>query len=125
MADTVNRQGAKPDRQEGARRDWRRKMSNNIAFALLCYTGLQIFVTVHAIEGAGFSLMPYAALVVLVFAVIPACRLFEMRWSQLSDEQATDPGLAGRFARERLGLWLAAIGLPFALTALFKGLAAF
>jgi hypothetical protein len=103
--------------------DWRRKMSDNIAYALLVYTGLQIFVTMGALRAQGASLLPYLALVVLVVAIIPACRRFERRWNRLSDDQAHDLALAGHFRRDRLALWLMAVGLPFALTALFKLLA--
>ena len=102
--------------------DWRRRMSDHIAYALLVYTGLQIFVTMSALEGEGMSLFPYLALVVLVGAIIPACRSFEQRWNRLSDEQAANPAYARSYRRDRLALWLLAIGLPFALTALFKGL---
>ena len=105
--------------------DWRRRMSDNIAYALLVYTGLQIFVTMGSLQGEGASMLPYLALVILVLAIIPACRRFERRWKRLSDEQAHDPALAPRFRRDRLGLWLMAIGLPFALTGLLEGLALF
>jgi hypothetical protein len=104
--------------------DWRRKMSDHIAYALLVYTALQIFVTMGALRTEGGSLLPYLALVILVIAIIPACRNFERRWNRLSDEQAHDPALAADFRRDRAWLWLLAIGLPFALTALFKGMAA-
>ncbi|HKX77702.1 MAG TPA: hypothetical protein VJM34_04190 [Novosphingobium sp.] len=103
--------------------DWRRKMSDHIAFALLVYTALQIFVTTSAIAEDNASLLPYLALVILVAGIIPACRYFERRWGRLSDEQAADPAMAPYFRRDRLAVWLLAIGLPFALTALFKGLA--
>lgn len=103
--------------------DWRRKMSDHIAYALLVYTALQIFVTMGALKSGGSSLLPYLALVILVIAIIPACRRFESRWNRLSDEEAHDPALAPYYKRDRLGLWALAIGLPFALTALFKGLA--
>jgi hypothetical protein len=103
--------------------DWRRRMSDNIAYALLVYTGLQIFVTMGALKASGGSLLPYLALVVLVGAIIPACRRFERRWNRLSEDQAHDPSLASYYRRDRLALWLLAIGLPFALTGLFKGLA--
>lgn len=103
--------------------DWRRKMSDHIAYALLVYTGLQIFVTIGALKSEGASLLPYLALVILVGAIIPACRRFEHRWNRLTDVQAADPALAPRYRRDRLALWLLAIGLPFALTLLFKGLA--
>jgi hypothetical protein len=102
--------------------DWRRKMSDNIAYALLVYTSLQIFVTMGALHGQGGSMLPYLALIILVGAIIPACRRFERRWNRLSDEQAADPGFARFYRRDRLTLWLLAIGLPFAITALFRGL---
>lgn len=102
--------------------DWRRKMSDNIAYALLTYTGLQIFVTIGALKSKGTSLLPYLALVILVAAIIPACRRFERRWNILTAGRANDPALAGLFRRDRIILWAFAIGLPIALTGLFKGL---
>ncbi|MFC0205955.1 hypothetical protein [Novosphingobium soli] len=117
---------SRPDPLAGHRTtviDWRRKMSDHIAYALLVYTALQIFVTIGALKSEGGSLLPYFALVILVVAIIPACRRFESRWNRLTDEQAHDPALAPYYRRDRLGLWALAIGLPFALTALFKGLA--
>lgn len=103
--------------------DWRKKMSDNIAYALLVYTGLQIFVTMGALEGRGGSLLPYAALIILVAAIIPACRRFEKRWNQLSDAQAADPALGTYFRRDRIWLWVLALGLPFLVTGMFRGLA--
>lgn len=102
--------------------DWRRRMSDHIAYALLVYTALQIFVTIGALNAEGGSLLPYLALIILVVAIIPACRGFEARWKQMSDAAAHDPALAPTFRRDRLALWLLAIGLPFALTGLIKGL---
>lgn len=121
--DKVSRQAAFRTHTAERPIDWRRKMSDNIAYALLVYTALQIFVTIHALKDTGTSLLPYLALIILVAAIIPACRNFERRWNRLSDERASDPALASRFMRDRIALWLLAIGLPFALTALFKGLA--
>lgn len=100
--------------------DWRKRMSDHIAYALLVYTGLQIFVTMGALKGERASLLPYLALIVLVMAIIPACRRFETRWNRLSDEQSADPDYTRYYKRDRLLLWLLAIGLPFALTAIFK-----
>ena len=103
--------------------DWRKRMSDNIAYALLVYTGLQIFVTMGALKGEGNSLLPYLALIVLVVAIIPSCRRFEKRWNRLSDEQGVDPDMVSYYRRDRRTLWLLAIGLPFALTGVFKLLA--
>ena len=105
-------------------RDWRKAMSDHVAYALLVYTGLQIFVTVHAIKGGSHSILPYLALVVLVAGIIPACRWFEKRWSGFTDEQASDPAYSDAFKRDRLMLWGLAIGLPFVLTAIFKAIGA-
>ena len=102
------------------RRDWRKGMSDNVAYALLVYTGLQIFVTMHAIKGSSSgSALPYLSLIVLVAAIIPACRRFEKRWEGLSDVAAADPVLRPLSRRDQLFLWLLAIGLPFLLTGLF------
>jgi len=103
--------------------DWRKRMSDNIAYALLVYTGLQIFLTMGALQVRSGSLLPYLALVVLVAGIIPACRSFERRWNRLSDEQAADPALAGYYRHDRAWLWILAITLPLALTGLFKLLA--
>lgn len=103
--------------------DWRKRMSDNVAYALLVYTALQIFVTVHALKSSSSSLLPYLALVVLVAAIIPACRAFEGRWIGISDEAASDPAFAGAYRRDQAVLWIMAIGLPFALTGIFMVLA--
>lgn len=103
--------------------DWRKKMSDNIAYALLVYTALQIFVTMGALGVNNGSLLPYAALIILVVGIIPACRRFEARWNRLSDAQAADPAFAGYFRRDRIWLWVLALGLPFIVTMMLKGLA--
>ncbi len=121
--DTVTRTVSMKSAADQKAIDWRRKMSDHIAYALLTYTALQIFVTIGALKTKGTSLLPYLALVILVGAIIPACRRFERRWTSLTAEQAMDPELEHRFRRDRLALWMLAVGLPFALTALFKGLA--
>ena len=105
--------------------DWRKRMSDHIAWALLVYTGLQIFVTMGALQGEDASLLPYFALIMLVAAIIPACRRFEKRWNRLSDAQAADPEFAPWFRHDRLVLWLTAIGLPLAISSVFKLLGLF
>jgi hypothetical protein len=113
------------DRERHERKlDWRKRMSDNIAYALLVYTGLQIWVTVHALKSGSSSLLPYLALIVLVVAIIPACRAFESRWMGISDEAAADPAYKPAYRRDQFLLWGLAIGLPFALTGLFRLLAA-
>lgn len=97
-------------------------MSDHVAYALLVYTGLQIFMTVKALSDGMSSILPYIALIILVAAIIPACRWFERRWTVMSDEDATDPAFAGAFRRDAVMLWSMAIGLPLLLTGLCKAL---
>ena len=104
--------------------DWRKRMSDTIAYGLLVYTALQIFVTMNALKTEGGSLLPYLALIILVAAIIPSCRRFERRWNRLTDAQAADPALGPWFRRDRLVVWALAIGLPFAITAVFRLLGA-
>jgi hypothetical protein len=101
-------------------RDWRKAMSDHVAYGLLVYTGLQIFVTVKALSEGSSSLLPYLALIVLVAGIIPVCRWFEQRWAVLSDAEAADPALTPAFRRDVAALWAMAIGLPFGLTLIFK-----
>lgn len=117
-------ESATSEKRTGRKLDWRKKMSDHVAYALLVYTGLQIFVTMGALKNGSGSILPYLALIVLVAAIIPGCRMFEKRWDGLSDGQAANPELRGRFRRDLAVLWLCAIGLPLALTALFMGIEA-
>lgn len=102
-------------------RDWRKAMSDHVAYGLLAYTTLQIFVTVKALSEGSSGLLPYLALIVLVAGIIPVWRWFEKRWADLDDEQAADPAFAPAFRRDVMALWALAIGLPFGLTLIFKG----
>ena len=104
------------------KRDWRKAMSDHVAYALLVYTGLQIFLTVKAMSDGSSTILPYVALVVLVAAIIPACRWFEKRWAHLTDEEAADPAFRGDFRRDIASLWALAIVIPMVLTAFFKTL---
>jgi hypothetical protein len=100
--------------------DWGKAMSDHVAYALLVYTGLQIFLTVKALDEGTSSLLPYFALVILVAGIIPACRWFEKRWTGLSEREARDPALKPKFQRDRSALWALAIGLPLGLTLICK-----
>lgn len=112
---SVRRSGVHPKVVE-----WQRKMSDHVAFALLVYTGLQIFVTMGALDTSHGSILPYFGLVLLVAAIIPGCRLFEKRWERLAASGASPEELGPLFTRDRIVLWVAAIGLPFVVTGMIK-----
>ena len=116
-------ESAAAQKRAGRKLDWRRRMSDNVAYALLVYTGLQIWVTMGTLKNGSGSIMPYFALIILIAAIIPGCRMFEKRWDGLSDSEAANPELRDRFRRDQLLLWVSAIGLPFALTGAYLGVA--
>lgn len=113
-----------PDAKARPQVDWRKKMSDNVAYGLLVYTGLQIFVTMHEIQGSSASILPVFVLVMLVAAIIPLFRNFERRWEHLSDEQARDMAFKAAFRRDRIKVWALAAVLPFVITGGFKLLSA-
>lgn len=102
--------------------DWRRAISDHVAYALLVYTALQIFFTVHALTEGASGAMPYLALIVLVGGIIPVLRRFEARWGELSDAEASNAAYAAAFRRDTMMLWALAVGLPLVLTVFFKAL---
>jgi len=122
MAKALDRERGFAAAEAGGSYDWSRKMSDNVALALIVYTGLQIFVTVEALKDGVSSTIPYFALILLVGAIIPACRWFEKRWKDLPEAKAHDASLRGAYRRDQLMLWAIAIGLPFVLTAFFKAI---
>jgi len=109
-------------RRAGRKLDWRRRMSDNVAYALLVYTGLQIWVTMGQLNNGSGSILPYFALILLVAAIIPGCRMFEKRWDSLSESEAANPELRDRFRRDQVFLWLSAISLPLIITGAFLGI---
>jgi len=113
-----------PARTEKPARSWPQRISDNLAYGLLVYTALQIFVTMKQLKEVSNSMLPYIALVVLVAAIIPAARTLESHWIKLEDGSAFDPVHARRFQRDRAIIWLVSIGLPFALAALARFVAA-
>jgi uncharacterized membrane protein SirB2 len=122
--DKALRERLAAQRRTSRKLDWRKRMSDHVAYALLVYTGLQIFVTMQFLKTGHGSILPYFALIVLVVAIIPGCRMFEKRWEGISDSEAADPALAGRFWPDIWVLWILAVGLPLLLTGLFKGVSA-
>lgn len=112
--------GSEGTAMQGHALDWRKRMSDTVAYSLLVYTSLQIFVTLRTLEGSSGSMLPMMALVVLVAGVIPMFRHFERRWEALSDSEAADPARRSDFRRDQMATWAVAIGLPFLLAAVFR-----
>jgi hypothetical protein len=101
-----------------------KRMSDHVAFALITYTLMLIFVVTPSMETKGTSILPYFLLVLLVGAVIPTCRRFEHRWKMLEASELGTGGLNTRFAVDRIKLWSGAIAIPLLLSVMFRTIAA-
>lgn len=77
----------------------------------------------EAIKDTGLRSLAMVCLIILVVAIIPACHKLDRRWRDLSEGDAHDEALAGAYRRDQALLWLMALGLPFALTLMFRALA--
>lgn len=93
-------------------RYWHRRMSNNIAAALVLFTGLQIFVISTVVASGATSLLYHLGIALLIAAVVPACRTMERRWEVQSQRESSAMGIAERFRLDQLKLWGTALFLP-------------
>ena len=107
-----------------AHKGYAKRMSDHVAFALITYTLMLIFVVTPAMESKGTSILPYFLLVLLVGAVIPSLRRFEHKWKMLEDSELGSGGLETRFAFDRIKLWVGALGIPLLLAGIFRMIAA-
>ena len=103
--------------------DRRKSVSNHVAVALIAYTAINIFLTVEAIKDTGLRSLSMVCLILLIAGIIPACHKLEKRWRDMSFEGAQAATANGLYRRDIGLLWLLALGLPFALTMLFRALA--
>ena len=108
----------------GAGKGWCARISDHVAYALLAFTGINIFYTMTQLKGEGGTVLPYFGLVVLVGAIIPGLIWMERRWKAYTASNLSDAQLDARFRREVALLWLLVLGLPFALCFAVKSIAA-
>lgn len=97
------------------------RMSNHVAYGLLIYTLLMIFVVSPRLKSEGMSLWPYVLLVILVALFIPVLRIFEKRWARYDGDRvgegpAPDPGT---YRGQVILLWALSFVVPFIWLALF------
>ena len=103
---------------------WSSGLKRHIAFALLAYTLLLIFLVSHALadwlggEGESMSIAPYFLLVLLVVGVIPLARRLERRWEVLGRSDLSAHGLALRYRTDCIKVWAIAIGVPLLIAAI-------
>jgi hypothetical protein len=100
-------------------KSYSKRMSDHVAFALVVYTLMLIFLVTPTIESGGTSIFPYFVLVLFVGAVIPLCRNMERRWQALDAATYNGDGLQSQYTADRLKLWTAALAIPAFLAVVF------
>ncbi len=98
------------------KKSYAKRMSDNIAIAMVAYTLMLIFMVTPKLESGGMSIFPYFVLVILVGLAIPYGHKLERRWDRLGVSELSVSGLNTRFAIDRIILWIAAIGVPLLLS---------
>lgn len=102
-----------------------KRVSDAVAYGLLVYTALQIFMTMHAIKAEEDTMLPMLGLVVLVAAIIPLYRHMERRWDRLAAALVgDDEAFSAALRRTQMLVWGLSVGLPLLVTGLLKALAA-
>lgn len=102
--------------QSRPQKTYSKRMSDNIAIAMVVYTLMLIFMVTPTLESKGMSIFPYFLLVILVGLAIPFGHGLERRWDKLVGSELSQNGLNLRFTLDRVKLWLAAFGLPLLLS---------
>lgn len=86
-----------------------KRICNEVAYALVVYTMMLIFVTSPALHFGDMSILPYFMLVVLVALAIPFLRGLERKWQAI---EAAGGSAVDGFMADRVKLWAFAIGMP-------------
>jgi hypothetical protein len=100
-------------------KDYAKRISNNIAAALVVYTLLLIFITTPAMD-SGASMWPFLFLVLLVAGIIPYFRKIDKRWQALESSEVRSDDLVSLFAFDRIKLWALTLLIPLGLTVFCK-----
>lgn len=106
-----NRASSKP------KKCYTKRISDNIAYALIVYTMMLIFLVAGAIKTDGVSIMPYILLMLFIVFVIPMARKLEKKWEMLDQSELSDSSLKRRYNIDRTKLWIGTFALPLFLTA--------
>ncbi len=107
--------------QKAKPKSYAKRMSDQIAVALIIYTLLLIFLVTPSLA-SGMRIWPYFLLVVMVAAVIPFLRGVDHRWQILENSELSDRGLYLRFKQDTGKLCVLAFGIPLILAGVCSAL---
>lgn len=106
------------------RKSYAKRITDNIAYALIIYTLMLIFLVAGAITTNSMSVAPYLLLMLFIALVIPMARKLEKKWEMLDGSELSHSSLRKRFAIDRTKLWFGTFSLPLILMVICKALSA-
>lgn len=106
------------------KKPYTKRISDHIAYALIVYTLMLIFLVAGAIKTSSMSVAPYLLLMLFVALVIPMARKLEKKWEMFDSSELSDNSLRKHFAMDRIKLWLGTFSLPLILMVVCKTLSA-
>lgn len=102
------------------RKSYIKRISDHIAYALIIYTMMLIFLVAGAINTSSMSVMPYLLLMLFIILVIPMARKLEKKWERLENSELSQSSLKTKFAIDRAKLWIGTFALPIILMVICK-----
>lgn len=120
----TSRQRAFPPGNLPDARKLSRRMTLHVAAALIVYAGIQLWLVVSAVSDGANRVLPYVAVGLILFAVVPLARRIEQRWARMAENTLPSRELCKSFRGEALRLWIGAIVLPFLWVGAFVGASA-
>jgi hypothetical protein len=94
--------------REAGNGQFAKRMSSHLAFALVVFALLQIFV----VAMTGGSLLLHLGIIIAIAGFALAARELEHRWQALEQSGLPSTALAGRFRIDLLQLWAASLFSP-------------
>lgn len=89
-----------------------RGMSRHSSAAMLLFAVWQIWLAMSLSPLPGGTVLPWAALALLIVGAIPLTRRLERRWHRLASDALPCPGLISAYRRDRALLWSLAVVTP-------------
>ncbi|APG61624.1 hypothetical protein LPB140_00850 [Sphingorhabdus lutea] len=122
MAHNETAHGEAANMHIGEKKSYTKKISDHVAYGLVIYTLMLIFLVTKTLKSDGMSIFPYFMLVVLVGLVIPLFHSFDSKWRKIENNAEFSHDKNSIFRQDCMKIWALSIGLPIIWMLLFSAL---
>ena len=103
----------------GRETNYCRRISNHMAFGLVTFAMLQIFI----VASNGGGLLANLGIILVIAIFIPGAHSMERRWERLARGGLPSAGLTTRYRKDVLKIWTVDLIVPFLWIPLLNGFA--